>query len=219
MARKKEPERVEINKARILETAKKLFLQNGVGQTSMEDIARETHICKATLYACYSNRDALRDDISLEAMRYLYQILTESTHAGAAIRDNFMAVCWVLLRFKEKYPLSFQLIVENIRVDDAALSENTTLREIYETGENVNALLLEIFGAVFPNQSREKVIETVFGLWGSIYGLISIADNKAAYIQKATGKSRDEFLQNGFERLYRQLESSMAGPIGKGELQ
>lgn len=215
MARKKEPERVEINKARILETAKKLFLQNGVEQTSMEDIARETHICKATLYACYANRDAIRDDISLEAMRYLYQIFAESTRAGAAMRENFMAACGALLRFKEKYPLNFQLIVENIRVDDAALNENATLREIYETGERVNALLLGLFGAVLPGQSREDVIQTMFGLWGSIYGLISLADNKAAYIQKATGKSRDEFLQNEFERLYRQLENSMADPTGK----
>lgn len=207
MARKKEPERAELNKARIMETARKLFLQNGVGQTSMEDIARETGICKATLYTYYPNRDAIRYDISLEAMRYLYQILAESIRAGAAIQDNFMAVCWALLRFKEKYPLSFQLIVENIRVDDAALTENATLREIYETGEKVNSLLLDVFGAAFCNEGRNELIETMFGLWGSIYGLISIADNKAAYIQKATGKNRDEFLQNGFARLYRQLKS------------
>lgn len=215
MARKKEPERVEINKARIVEAAKKLFLQNGVDQTSMEDIAREACICKATLYACYPNRDAIRDDISLEAMRYLHRILTESTRAGGDIRENFTAVCWALLRLKEKYPISFQLIVENIRVDDAALSENAALRETYETGEKINTFLLAVFGAAFRNRSREEIIEMMFGCWGSIYGLISIADNKAAYIQKATGKSRDEFLKNAFERLYRQMESGMDVRTGK----
>ena len=207
MARKKEPERMEINKAGIVEAAKKLFLQNGVERTSMEDIARKSGICKATLYACYPNRDAIKDDISLEAMRYLYQILAESIREGAAAHDNFTAVCWALLHFKEKYPLSFQLIVENIRVDDAALSENAALRETYEIGEMINTRLLAVFGAAFRSKSRKEVVETVFGLWGGIYGLISIADNKAAYIQKATGKSRDEFLKSGFERLYRQVES------------
>jgi|GEM_PF-986355 len=208
MARKKEPERLEINKAKIVEVSKKLFLQKGILQTSMEDIARETHICKATLYGCYPNREAIRDDISLEAMRYLYRILAESTDAGNSSRDNFMAVCRTLLKFKEEYPLSFRFIVENISVDNEVLKENTTLREIYETGEKVNDLLIDAFSAAFRGKSRKEVIVRVFELWGSIYGLISVADSKVEYIQKATGKSRDEFLQNGFKHLYLQVEGS-----------
>ena len=72
MARKKEPERIDQNKAKIMESAKSLFLQKGIRQTSMEDIAGKAHICKATLYTCYPNRDAIKNDISLEAMQYLY---------------------------------------------------------------------------------------------------------------------------------------------------
>ncbi len=205
MARKKEPERAEHNRARILETAQKLFLQNGVAQTSMEDIARQTGICKATLYTCYPNQAAIKNDISLEAMRYLYAALAENTDAAADTHENFRAVCAVLLRFQERYPLSFQLIVENISVEDAALRENTALREIYETGEKINGLLLALFSAAFQGQRREEVIETLFALWGSIYGLIVLAGNKAAYLQKATGKSREQFLQSGFDFLYRQF--------------
>ena len=205
MARKKEPERVGQNKARIMKAAKKLFLKNGTEQTGMEDIAKETGICKATLYSCYPNRDAIRDDISLEAMQYLYRTLIEDTAAGGDIYDNFMAVCSAMVQFKEKYPLNFRLIVENICVDEKVLKENTTLREIYETGEKINTLLFDIFGKAFKGKGRGEAVEILFGLWGSIYGLISIADNKSVYIQKATGKNRDEFLRNGFERLYSQL--------------
>ena len=117
-----------------------------------------------------------------------------------------MAVCKALVSFRDKYPLNFQIIVENICTDDAVLSENQTLQNIYETGEKINNRLLEIFAAAFQNRNRAEVVEMIFDLWGSIYGLILIADNKADYIKKATGKNREQFLYNGFVRLYRQIE-------------
>ena len=40
---------------------------------------------------------------------------------------------------------------------------------------------------------------------GSIYGLILIAGNKTDYIEKATGRNREQFLHNGFMRLYSQI--------------
>ena len=205
MARKKEPERIDQNKAKIMESAKSLFLQKGIRQTSMEDIAGKAHICKATLYTCYPNRDAIKNDISLEAMQYLYQILLENTQAEAALQDNFLAVCKSLLDFRDKYPLNFQIIVENICIDDTILSEDQTLRSIYETGEKINNRLLEIFAAAFQKRSRAEVVEMIFELWGSICGLILIAGNKTDYIEKATGRNREQFLHNGFMRLYSQI--------------
>ena len=205
MARKKEPERALQNKARIMESARILFLQKGIEQTSMEDIAKETGICKATLYTCYPNRDAIKNDISLEAMRYLYQIFTERTSADAEPERNFMAICSALLDFRDKYPLNFQMVVENICIDDAVLAENQTLLEIFEIGEKINDHLLQIFETAYLGKSRAEMIELIFEMWGSIYGLILIADNKAEYIQKATGKSREAFLQNGFMQIYRQI--------------
>ena len=209
MARKKEPERLEINKTKIMNSAKKLFSKRGIEQTSMEDIAKESNICKATLYSYYSNRDAIRNDIVLDAMIYLYNTFSETINTSLPIKDNFMSVCNSLFIFKQKYPLSFQYIVENICIDEKILNENETLQKIYETGEKINLLLISAFGAAFPKKSKDEVVETFLEFWGSIYGIISIAENKKDYIKKATGKSQGEFLLNGFENLFQSLKYRM----------
>ncbi len=206
MARKKEPERLQINKNKIMNNAKKLFLRRGIEQTSMEDIAKETNICKATLYTYYHNREAIRNDIVLEAMLYLYNTFSETINISLPIKDNFMSVCNSLFIFKQKYPLSFQYIVENICIDEAILSENETLQKIYETGEKINLLLINVFGAALPNKSKNEVVAICLEFWGSIYGIISVAENKKDYIKKTTGKNQNEFINDGFEHLFQILK-------------
>ncbi|WP_395338950.1 TetR/AcrR family transcriptional regulator [Ningiella sp. W23] len=43
----------------ILEAAKILFLENGVKETSMEEIAKKSRVSKQTVYSHYQNKDAL----------------------------------------------------------------------------------------------------------------------------------------------------------------
>ncbi|WP_371192652.1 TetR/AcrR family transcriptional regulator [Glaciecola sp. SC05] len=43
----------------ILDSAKELFLANGVKQTSMEEVAKHSGVSKQTIYSHYKNKDAL----------------------------------------------------------------------------------------------------------------------------------------------------------------
>ena len=46
-----------------------------------------------------------------------------------------------------------------------------------------------------------------FSLWGSIYGVIALAENKEKYIKKRMKLSKKEFLERSFASLYKVIEN------------
>lgn len=203
MARKKEPDLKEKNRTRILQISKELFLKNGIENTRICDIAKAAKMCKSTLYVYYRSKEEIINDLSLEAMEYFYHRLKEQVDAAHMdLHERYMTICQELVLLKENYPMSFELLLEEIRVDEKSLQENGILLKIYEIGEAINRLLYTLFqDGEKPKEEREMFCQ-VFMQWGSICGLILLADNKSAYIDKSTGYSKEEFLEKGFENLF-----------------
>ena len=59
---------VDEQRANILDAAEKLFLQNGLENTKMVDIAAQAGIAKVTLYRYFPNRDAIALEIHVRMM-------------------------------------------------------------------------------------------------------------------------------------------------------
>lgn len=237
MARKKEIDLDIRNRAKIAEIAKKIFLKYGYENTLMNDIAKEAEISKSTLYVYFKSKEEIRNYISLEAMKYFYEELKKNVQPETMdLHTRYMTICAILVCFKEKYPLSFQLIVEEICVDDEILKKNAILAEIYDIGEKINQFIQICFqqhdmqmkdiqqsdiqeSGVQKNEIRpqnsllEEKVQGVIRMeeqpflrimeqWGSIYGIITLADRKTAYLMKNFGVTKEEFLKQSFENLY-----------------
>lgn len=248
MARKKEPERVEINRNKIAEVAKQMFLTEGLNAVNMNEIAKKVKMSKSTLYVYFQNKEQIYNYITLGAMQQFYDQMS-STLSGEChdLHDIYLGICNALVDFKENNPISFEMIIKNICVEDLALKEDTELRQIYEIGEQINQVILEALSKVQDQQHQQEqqqqqqqqqdqkkhqdqqkqqeqqqqqnqeqkqeteqdVIskplvnqQTIFTLWGALYGLITLASNKEEYIKKSMGISKEEFLRNGFEQLF-----------------
>ena len=206
MARKKEPELESRNKERIAQIAKTLFLEKGVENTTMNDIAKTAEMSKSTLYVYFKSKEDVKNYLSLEAMEYLLESLKENVSSWESPRERFMAVCDVLVVFKKQYPLNFQLLVEKICIEEQALKEDEVLRKIYETGEKVNGVLLQTIGcSICATEEVEQFLQ-IFSMWGKLYGVITLADEKEEYIKMAAGITKEAFLQRNFEELYQSIE-------------
>lgn len=204
MARKKDPMLENKNQERIVATAKKLFKTKGFADTTMKDIADSVGISKSTLYVYFTNKEQVKNYISLEAMQYFYKQLIKNVDPDSMNQhDCYMAICHVLVEFKKKYPLSFQLIVEEICIDEKILKEDAVLAQIYDTGEKINQFIYKVLSDHGTESDEKGMFCNVFTQWGAIYGLIVLVDNKKEYLKKSVGMSKEEFLQQGFERLYR----------------
>lgn len=209
MARTKDPDLEKKNHKRIVEITKQLFLKKGYDNTTMNDIAKVAGMSKSTLYVYFKSKDAVKNYISLEAMQYFYGQLKENVKSESMdLHDRYMAICNVLVKYKEKYPLSFQLIVEEICVEESCRKEDEVLARIYETGEKINQYIYLCFKDVMHDNDEKKMFCKVFAQWGAIYGLIVLADNKEIYLQNSAGISKEEFLRIGFENLFQMLKRS-----------
>lgn len=67
----------------------------------------------------------------------------------------------------------------------------------------------ELFYQKGIDATKIDELQKVFALWGSIYGLIVLADNKEQYIEHDMKCSKEEFLQQGFERLYQSIVNEL----------
>ena len=117
MPRKKEPERIDINRERIIKVAKELFLKSGVENTKIDDVAKQAGMSKSTLYVYFKSKEEIVDYISLEAMKYLLEQFQKNVpytnaESGITLHEQYMAICHVLTAFKRNYPLNFQLLIQ-----------------------------------------------------------------------------------------------------------
>lgn len=209
MARKKEPDLFERNRNKITEVAKELFLVRGIENTKMEDIAKVSKMSKSTLYVYFKNKEEVIWSMSLEAMRFLRDELSDKTTSGnMSFREKYFAIGHVFESMKEKYPLSFSLISRPIEVADEALKENVVLMEIYEAGEQINNLIYSCFSTLNSQMDKQQLFRFVFRQWGCIYGLIELTWNKQDYLYKSIGMTRSEYLDMSFEDMYKELSKS-----------
>lgn len=205
MARKKEPEREVKNRERIAQVAKELFTKNGIGNTTMNDLAKQVGMSKSTLYVYFKSKEEVTNYLSFEAMSYLETQLAQQLTDTLTIKERFFTICNILVTFKEHYPLNFQLLVEEICVDEEILAQDEVLKKIYLTGESVNQLLFENIGKYMDVANEKEMFIQIFSIWGYLYGIITLADNKASYIAKASGVEKKEFLKTNFEQLYQMI--------------
>ena len=203
MARRVEPDLIDKNRMRILKTAKELFIQDGIQNTKINDIVKQAGMSKSTLYVYFRSKEDIMNFLSLEAMNFFHnELSTRLKNSKATFHDKYMEICNVMVEFKTEYPLSFQLIVEEICVEEESLRENKVLLEIYELGEKINQLIVKVMTENNQMENSQNLIAKIFSQWGCIFGLIVLADNKEAYIEKVMHMTKAEFLRQGFEQLF-----------------
>jgi AcrR family transcriptional regulator len=88
------PRKFENRSEVILNTAARLFLEKGFDGTTMDEIARESDLGKATLYAEFASKEAL---MAAVIQRYIQQAHTEMREAIAKANGNYLTVLHKLL--------------------------------------------------------------------------------------------------------------------------
>ena len=204
--RKKEPQNV--HRKNISSAAEQLFMEKGIENTSMNDIAKAAGYSKATLYVYFKNKEELIGVLVLESMQKLYDYIRLAIEKGSDTRECFMEICHALLKYQEEYPLYFKMVLENIKIDFETTDFLPEEKETFLVGEQINGLLAAFLqGGIEKGQIRPdlQILPTIFSLWGMLSGLVQIATNKQEYIEQRMGLSKEEFLSYGFDTLYRSI--------------
>lgn len=208
--RKKEPE--SVHREAIASAAERLFSRLGIEAATMDSIAKEAGYSKATLYVYFVNKEEIVDYLVLKSMNLLGHCISEAISSGESSWEKYHNICIALTQYQEQYPLYFNFILGKINVDIPALSNTSGLSvetEIYNAGEWINQMIAGFIKEGIERrefQADIHVLPTVFLFWSSLSGLIQMAANKRAYIEKSMNLTREQFLEFGFNKLFRMIE-------------
>lgn len=204
--RKKEPR--SVHRENIASAASVLFMEKGIAETSMDDIAKAAGYSKATLYVYFENKEEIVGILVLGSMKKLYDYIVSALAQQESTKSRYELICRGLVRYQEEFPFYFDMALSKINIDFENRNYLPEEKETYLVGEEINEKLRDFLTAGMENgELRDdlEIMPAIFNFWGMLSGMIQLAANKEAYIEKAMGLSKGQFLDYGFSMLYRSI--------------
>ena len=204
--RKKEPR--SVHRENIASAASVLFMEKGIAETSMDDIAKAAGYSKATLYVYFENKEEIVGILVLGSMKKLYDYIASALVQQESTKSRYELICRGLVRYQEEFPFYFDMALSKINIDFENRDYLPEEKETYRVGEEINEKLRDFLTAGMENgELRDdlEIMPAIFHFWGMVSGMIQLAANKEAYIEKAMGLSKGQFLDYGFSMLYRSI--------------
>lgn len=204
--RKKEPR--SVHRENIASAASVLFMEKGIAETSMDDIAKAAGYSKATLYVYFENKEEIVGILVLNSMKKLYDYISAALEQREGTWERYLLICKGLVRYQEEFPFYFDMALGKINIDFENREYVPEEKETYLVGETINEKIKEFLLEGMERgdlQSGLEMMPVIFHFWGMLSGMIRLAANKEAYIGKAMHLSKEQFLDYGFSMLYRSI--------------
>lgn len=204
--RKKEPRGV--HRGAIAAAAQSLFLSQGIGATSMDDIARASGYSKATLYVYFKDKDELVGYLVGESLERLGEYLFQAVEEKGRWKERYLGVCASLERYRREFPYYFKTALEEISGDFRGEGPEDPRRRAYLAGEEIRRRVGGFFEeGIEAGILREdiQIGTAVIAFWGMLSGLVQTGASKEAYLEGELQISREEFLDQGYELLYQAI--------------
>ena len=118
-------------------------------------------------------------------------------------------ICRGLVLYQEEFPFYFRLVLDKINMDFESQDYLPEEKETYQVGEEINEKIKDfLVSGMKKGDLRDdiKIMPAIFQFWGMLSGLIQLAANKEEYIEKTIHLSKIQFLEYGFDMLYRSIE-------------
>ena len=204
--RKKEPR--SVHRGNIASAAEKLFSEKGTEATSMDDIAKAAGYSKATLYVYFQNKEEIISVLAMESMQKLYDCISDALEIEERTRERYHLICQGLVQYQEEFPYYFKVVLGSINIDFDREQCPPEDKETFLIGEAINEKIARFLQeGIESGELREGIAikPTIFAFWGMLSGLIQLADNKEKYITQEIQMSKQQFLQAGFDTLYKSM--------------
>ncbi len=99
----------------ILKAAQKRFIRHGLNKTTLEEIARDVRIGKATIYHYFASKDQLfYETVKWEIADYLEQIKNCFNNESLTLKERFKEYFLLKMKMGEAFPLLFEVIKQTI---------------------------------------------------------------------------------------------------------
>ena len=193
---------------RIVEAADKLFLIKGKEETTVDEIAKEANYSKATIYVYFKSKEDIFNHVFLKYMNLLKSRIENGMSKSADAIEQYYSICEELHLFSEEYPDYYRLLLTTVAVEVSNRSDDETLENILEVGEEINGKIIDIISAGIVQGYFSIDIDILpmsFIYWASITSIIEMSNNKNEYIYEHMNLNKKQFLHYSFSNLLKMI--------------
>ncbi|MDL4617972.1 TetR/AcrR family transcriptional regulator [Citrobacter amalonaticus] len=208
MKAKRKERLAEFNRANILESAHKLFLEKGIPGTTMDEISKEAGCSKTTIYSYFKSKEDLINHLFFEGMQFFQAKVRDEVNISQNFKDFYARFCASLVAMHNEQPIYYEGVTGESIFDETASSEDI-LNKMYLSGEGNLATIKQCINKAIKEKEISLVDgmdETIMLLWFCIMGIVEKSALKDSYIKHKLGKSREEFLDYAFDKLFTLIE-------------
>lgn len=184
----------------IINAAEKLFFSRGYDKVSMNDIADEVELSKATLYLYFMDKESLFFAIALRGARILNGKYIECSKLDITGLDKIRAMGQGILEFSQRHPDYFSMLTYS-GSERFGNTDNDDAREILElTNRNISLIQKAFEEGVKDGTVRSDMDPLEMAIYLCITSLsVMNLDPRWKKALESAGISHDQFV-NDFRR-------------------
>jgi AcrR family transcriptional regulator len=162
-------------KLQILKAAQKRFARHGLNKTTLEEVARDLRIGKATIYHYFSSKDELFfDTVSWEGANYIDELKSIFNNEDLSIKERFLQYLTVKENAPQKYKLVYKILTHKLN-ENAFEKEELIIDDLINKEKQIIEM---IFNSIKKEFKADYPRFIVLQSWGIMFGkLLSPSDD------------------------------------------
>jgi len=177
-------EEINNTRAKILDTALDIIIQEGFHNLSLRKIASRLNVTATTIYNYYTNKDEINLMIRIRGFEKLYEVLTKRSAPLNKIEDRFKAMIRAYIEFGLTFP-SYYDIMFNLHTPKYLDYVGTEIEPLaFQEKQNALkclSLFMEPISRYIKRKGKRKdhyVLYQVIKFWSDLHGLVTLNNSR-----------------------------------------
>lgn len=158
-------------KTQIIKAAEKRFAKHGLGKTTLDEIARDLRIGKATIYHYFKSKDALFfRTIEWESEQFIEEVKSLFENEGLPLKEKFNGYFRSKEGIIQKYKLLYEIFLL-LMSDDSFEKEKEILKTMFGKEEVIIEMALNpVYRKKSEKMNSTIPVMLVAASWGWLFG-------------------------------------------------
>lgn len=204
VAERKEREK-EQRRQEIIVAAEKVFFRKGIDNSTMDDVAEQAELSKATLYLYFSSKDEIYSAIFSKSQERLYKTIREATDQLSETREKISEFISSFISFQKKNPEYFKAFFYFLTRDIDHQTKDCYVDERKNAGKD----FLNDWVKLVKEGKKEKLIREDLNeipvaviLWMQLIGFLKIYPNLKKSLQKEFDVTEEQIFSEYYELIF-----------------
>lgn len=203
IAERKEREKQQ-RRTDILDAAEKVFFSGDFRDGTVDDVAAEAELSKATLYLYFESKEDMYFAVHMRGMQRLGEMFQQVAASEEKGIDKVQAIGRAYYEFSKKYP-DYSRAMIHFEKKLCLLGDKAELAtQMHETGQTVLGMVQAALQAGIEDGSIRPTLDpgkTALLLWAQSDGVINLIHGMGEHLKECHGTGPDELMEASFDLL------------------